>query len=249
MHAHAGRWRLARDERLRVARGGQQQRRRAGQRTPQQRQRRVRVAEQHDHALAGARRDAVRGQPGVAVERRAACEQPRLAQQPAGGRREAGVEEMLDQPAPRPRRLRRGQAVAALDPVLGAEVFEVEPGRRGAPGACLRGHARDVACRRVAGKGLDDNRAGCGRLGLGPGPRLHPDRALRRHPGQRRGFVAPQPHRVAAPAEVAREPPADAEVAVVVDDAAEQVPGQRRRHARIIEVRPAPGPLLPSSGA
>ena len=51
-----------------------------------------------------------------------------------------------------------------------------------------------------------------------------------RHPGQRRGVVDDQPHRVAARGQAARQAPADAGVAVVVDHPAENVPGTRHGH-------------------
>jgi hypothetical protein len=62
--------------------------------------------------------------------------------------------------------------------------------------------------------------------------------ALRRHPAQRRRIVHPQPHALSTLGEVAGEAPAHADVAEVVDDAAEHVPQQgghrrgvgRRRH-------------------
>jgi hypothetical protein len=62
--------------------------------------------------------------------------------------------------------------------------------------------------------------------GVGRRPRQHRHarRARGRHPAQRSGIVDPQPDLLAAGGQVGREAPAHADVAVVVDDAAEQVP-------------------------
>ena len=61
-------------------------------------------------------------------------------------------------------------------------------------------------------------------------------RALRRHPRQCAGVVAPQPHNVAAARKVGCQAPAHADVPEVVDDTAEQIPV----HRRIIAMRRAP---------
>ena len=91
----------------------------------------VLVAEQADHALAGigSAIEAARAQPGCSVEALLPFEQVGLAQQAAGPRREAGIEEPPTQAGGRAVELRRRQAVAALDVVFGAEVLDVDPDR------------------------------------------------------------------------------------------------------------------------
>ena len=64
-------------------------------------------------------------------------------------------------------------------------------------------------------------------IGLGPGADLDavaPIGPFRGHPGQCGGVVHPQPGLLAACDQVARDSPADPQVAMVVDDAAEDVP-------------------------
>ena len=72
-------------------------------------------------------------QPGFALEGGALLHQVRLAQQAAGGRREAGIEEPLGATARGAAHDGRCQPVAALDIGLGAQVFEVDQTRCGSP--------------------------------------------------------------------------------------------------------------------
>ncbi len=190
------------------------------------------VAEQRDGQRV--RGHAVAGPPGGAVEGCLARGQVRLAQQPARARREARVEEPAGASGGGAGEKRRRQAVAALDVGLGREVFQVDP--HGAPGG-LRpvggGQAGEEGLGDVAAEGLDEHvarpgghRFGGHRTGGGPGQHLHARCALGRHPGEGGGVVGPQPHAVARRTELGREAPADADVAEVVDDAAEEVPGK-----------------------
>ena len=132
--------------------------------------------------------------------------------------------------------------MAALHIGLGAQVFQVEPRRRRA--VCTE--PVHIALHEfgwdLAAKGFDQHLAG-GQF-VGPGERLrprqhlHPGAALGGHPGQGPRIVHPQAHQVAARGELARQPPTHAQIAVVVDDAAEEVPlhapivGRGRRHNR-----------------
>jgi hypothetical protein len=147
---------------------------------------------------------------------RAFGQEARLAQQAAGAFAEAGVEEPLGLAVA----LRRRQPVRTLDVVLGTQVLEVDPHRP------PRRHARHEGRRRVAAEGFDDDLA---RLAGGvEGTDLDAGGAAGRHPRQRRRVVDPQPHRVSACGEVARQAPAHAHVAEVVDHAAEDIPAHRR---------------------
>ncbi len=195
-------------------------------------QRRARVAEQADHAFARAPRPALGSQPGVAVETGACLDEPDFADQPAGAGHEARIEEPLAQAAAGAVELRRRQAVVTLHVALRAEVLQIDPQRcRLAPR-----HALDEFGRRVAAEGFDDHLARLQRgWRCGPRHQRHARCALGRHPGQRAGVVDPQPHRLAARGQVGRQAPAHADVAVVVDDATEDIPGRRCVHAVIIE--------------
>src|SRR5207237_10523086 len=121
----------------------------------------------------------------------------------------------------------RGQRVAALDPLLGAQIFEVDPAR-------LRLRARHrlhVRLGRIAAEGLDDDvRDALDMEGLADaldldllqlldvarGIDLRPQ--LREH----REVVQPQAHALAVLARgLPRAPPRKAGVAAAVDDAAE----------------------------
>jgi len=82
--------------------------------------------------------------------------------------------------------------------------------------------------RRIAAEGLHDDVARRRKGGRAqPGRHLHAGVALGRHPAQRARIVHPQPHALPALGQVAGQPPAHADVAEVVDDAAEDVPQQR----------------------
>jgi hypothetical protein len=145
----------------------------------------------------------------------------RLAQQAAAAGGEAGVEEPFRQRAER-RGLRRRQAVVALDIVLGAQVLEVDPHRR------RFGHRIDEVGRRIAAECLDHDVARR-HLGQRLDPAVHRYAGrgafvVRRHPVQRERVIDPQAHCLATRSQIGRQTPADAEVAVVVDDAAKNVP-------------------------
>ncbi len=74
----------------------------------------------------------------------------------------------------------------------------------------------------------------------GIGPRMYFDARLvvggGRHPGEGRGIVHPQAHTLACIAQLARQPPAHAQITVVVDDGAEDVPELASLHAAIVAV-------------
>src|SRR5664279_2823578 len=72
-------------------------------------------------------------------------------------------------------------------------------------------------------EGLDPDVA-VRRLAIGPGGDLDMASAARRHPGEGRRVVYDEADLLAAVAEVGGEPPGDADVAEVVDDAAEDAP-------------------------
>jgi hypothetical protein len=167
-------------------------------------------------------------QEGVAARKQVA-----LAQQTTCARREARKKEVLDQ---RQARMRRRHQVAILDPRLGTEVLEVDPDRLPRP-PC---HRHQVACRQFAGEGLDHHGGGldAGIEGRMPAAHVHTTDCLRigKRVGLRaelnetRQIVDPQPHRQAVfGRKLAREPPADADVAEIVDDHAEDIPSQPRR--------------------
>ncbi len=67
------------------------------------------------------------------------------------------------------------------------------------------------------------------RGGRVPGDDLDPGGTVRRHPGQRASIVDRQAHLLAAGGEIGRQPPGEADVAEVVDDAAEKCPAHPRR--------------------
>jgi hypothetical protein len=136
----------------------------------------------------------------------------------------------------------RGQAVHPGGPGLGGEVFQVQP--QGTGGA--RGHARHEGLGQVAGQGLDDHLAG---LDVGqrrsPASNLHAVQSLgvafgvdlRTDAAEGGQVVHPQSHRDAMLArQLPGQTPGHADVAVVVDDGAENVPGHG-----VEEVRAAVG--------
>jgi hypothetical protein len=126
--------------------------------------------------------------------------------------------------------------VRALDIVLGAQVFQVDPHRR----AVRRSHAGHEGLGRVAAEGLDDDIARLGQRGvLGPVQQGDAGMALGRHPPQRGGVVHPQAQLLPAVGQIAGQAPAHPQVAVVVDHAAEDVPAPGcRRGCDSINMRP-----------
>ena len=80
--------------------------------------------------------------------------EPGLAQQATRGVSEPGEKEVLDE---RQARVRRGEAVTVLDPCLGAQVVEIDPHRR----SVALAHPGDKTVWQMAGKGFDDDVAGC----------------------------------------------------------------------------------------
>ena len=114
--------------------------------------------------------------------------------------------------------------MGALDPGFGAQVFEVDPDRCGGLRAAMRATK--------AGGGSQPKAS----TTTSPGsPRRRRPRRRPSTPGapsgaiqaQRAGVVEPQAHRLAARGQVGGQAPAHADVAVVVDDAAEEVPAHR----------------------
>ena len=181
------------------------------------------VAKQADDLLAWLRRCAVTRQPSARIERLLARLQIPFANQPAGARREAGIEKPFAQASARAAHLRRTQLVRTFDELLGAEVLEVEPQRR-------PDRARDAAREgtgQIATEGFDHDIAWFDvDHAMWPRAQFDASCAIRCHPTQRRGIVDPQPYLVTARTEIGGKPPAHADVAEVVDDAAEQVPVQ-----------------------
>jgi hypothetical protein len=126
--------------------------------------------------------------------------------------------------------MRRGQRVVLLHPVLRAQVLEVDPARAHR----ARGHRQHVGLGRIAAEGLDhhvghlvhDERFGQQRHldaldGLQVVGRVDLGAQLVQH----REVVQPQPHALAVlGCHLARKPPRDADVAEIVDHAAEDVP-------------------------
>jgi hypothetical protein len=163
----------------------------------------------------------------MAVQPRLACggvpggaagKQVGFAQQATRSRREARVEKALAQAGAGAVPDGGGQAVAALDIVFGAEVFQVHPLGRNGPL-----HAGDKGIGQVATKGFDDDIAGCQRVrvrqGFGVSPVADGDARLAAprlqaqvgvcapahlwgHPLQNSGVVHPQAHLMAALAQV-----------------------------------------------
>jgi hypothetical protein len=208
----------------RVTRGREQQRGAVCEPLEQGGQSALFVAEQADDLLAGLRGRALRGEPGVRIEAALAREQIGFADQAAGVRGEARVEKQLAQSGARAARLRRAQRVRSRDEIFGAEVFKVDPQRRRRHGR----HAPHERVGQVATEGFDHDVAGRDLDPVvRPGAQLDTRRTARRHPAQGRGVVDPQSHRLPARAEVGGEPPAHADVAEVVDHAAEDVPLHR----------------------
>ncbi|MNQ78773.1 hypothetical protein D3C85_936950 [compost metagenome] len=173
-------------------------------------------------------------------------DQPPLAQQAAGPGGEAREEEILVE-APIADPLRRGEAVALLDPALGTEILQIDPaGGRGLPG-----HGMGEGGGQLAGERLYDHpgrdhgwrQAGAPvldidtllplavQLGIQPGADA----------GEAGQIVHPEPYlTLSLLLQLAGEPPGDADVAEVVHDAAEDIPvegGQRERrrgrHGRV----------------
>ena len=115
-----------------------------------------------------------------------------------------------------------------MHPVFGAEIFEIDP-----DGLLLFGHRLDIALRQLAGECLDHQFGGL-RFGerISPPPHFHAAAVLAfkrgicfmAQLGQTAQIIHPQPHREAMLLrQLSRQPPAHADVAVVVDDVAEDV--------------------------
>jgi predicted DsbA family dithiol-disulfide isomerase len=141
----------------------------------------------------------------------------------------------------------RRQAVRRVDPRLGGQVFEHDP--HGLPGAFR--HRLEIRIGQAAAERLHDD-IGQREHGRRDGGKCaHADAAcglvgnVGAHSGhearEARDVVDPQRHRNAVLArQLARQPPRHAGVAEVVDDAAEDVPAQRRRHGGWVPRDPAP---------
>ena len=118
---------------------------------------------------------------------------------------------------------------------LGREVLDVDEHRR----ATRARRSRHRGAWPSATEQLDDD-VGRRRRPVRPSDYRDVRRAVRRHPGEGARNVDGEPDRLAARREIGREPPGDTDVAVVVDDAAVEIP----LHAPIIEaahVRAAAG--------
>ncbi len=131
----------------------------------------IRVAEERRANLVVGDRWNVVTRPEVALrapvvdESVARVEKPALAQQPAGPRRESGKPETARE---RQARVRRREAMRAVDPRFGRQVFEHEPDRRDRSLRSLH-HRGDVTFGQTAAERLD-RRVG----NLGVGERLVP---------------------------------------------------------------------------
>jgi hypothetical protein len=157
----------------------------------------------------------------------AACAQVVLAQQAAGIGREAGKEKVLDE---RQTRVRRRLCMEAGNPGLGAQVVEVDPARRRPQ---LR-HRLDEGFGNPAGEGFEDDwrrhHRGPPRFPAAQLDSLQPlarqlgidDRA---EPPEAVEIIDPQANALPVLAgELPGEPPADPDVAEIVDHPAEDVP-------------------------
>jgi hypothetical protein len=128
------------------------------------------------------------------------------------------------------------------DPGLGTQVLEYDPQ---AGGAALR-HGLHIALGQPAAKALDAYVTGHGIVERSLPP-AHFDAVdvldrpagirRRRDELQRREVIDPQSHRARLRDEAPRQAPGDADVAVVVDDAAEKVPAARIGHERDVPRR------------
>jgi hypothetical protein len=175
---------------------------------------------------------------GRRFESRARAVEMPLLQHAAGALPEAGEKEGLGQ---RIARVRRRPQMKIRDPVLGAQIFEIEPYRR----ALARRHRGDVDRRQFTAERLDhdvghfERVARMGRLV----PVLDDDAAHRLASAlqrQRRAqllkrmqVVDEHAHLPAVLArELARKSPAHADVAEIVDHRAEDIAGDRRGRVR-----------------
>ncbi|MNO70790.1 hypothetical protein D3C76_616860 [compost metagenome] len=123
-----------------------------------------------------------------------------------------------------------------LHPWLRAEVLQVQPERSHGPFA----HGLDIGVGKLASECLDNH---IRRLGLLPGQRPGANLDSRVRLPRQRGIglgtepdkgsqvVDPQAHLLAVLArQLAREPPGDADVAIVVDHSAEDIPARHLIH-------------------
>ena len=169
-------------------------------------------------------------QPRGAVECGLVRQQIGFAQQAAGICRETGVKKAFDAAFGRAVHDWRGQQVVAGCKVLGAQVFQIQPQPACAHALLLRPLRLHGVIERAA-KGFDQY-VGCfvwqvgGAQGFVPGLHLHARVALRGKPLQGPRIVYPQPHALPALGQLHRQPPAHADIAVVVDYGAENVPEQ-----------------------
>ena len=136
-------------------------------------------------------------------------------------------------------RMRRGQAVAAGDPVFRRQVFQIDPHRLARPAD----HGGQITVRQRAAEGLDHHVGGVGCRKVLRRPVADVDavqlllRQCRLQAGGDAGkagqIVHPQAHREAVLVrQLPRQAPGDADVAVVVDHGAENVPALR--HAALL---------------
>ena len=168
-------------------------------------------------------------------------DEPLLAQESTGLSREAREEEVFIE-AQLADPLRRGEAVAILDPALCREILQIDP----AGGRALLGHAFDKGGGQLAGEGLYDHSGRDGIRWQGALPALDVNSlnplAIQRgikpraDAGKARQVVHPEPHlSMPLPLQLAGQPPGDAYVAEVVHHGAEDVPvegGQGAGHVR-----------------
>ncbi|MCY1505343.1 hypothetical protein D9M68_395550 [compost metagenome] len=162
----------------------------------------------------------------IGLEGPASFQQRGFTQQTAGAFGKAGeIEDFLQAVG-----LEGRQPMAAGHPVLGAEVFQVQPARRVRP--CS--HGFQVLGRQLAGERLDHHiRHVHGLPVLAPVADFHAQLplgfslriGLRTEWREYRRFIYPQAHRLPVLGhQLASQAPGDADVAKVIDDVAEDVP-------------------------
>ena len=132
--------------------------------------------------------------------------------------------------------------MVALDPGFGAEIFKIEPLRRLAL-VSFDGHRLDISRRQVTGKGFNHHirDPDIGIKFSPPAAHIDPCQGLSvlefgSGPEGLQGLHVIDPEADAnglSRGQLAREAPADADITMVIDDLAEDVPEGRLSHAQI----------------
>ena len=138
-----------------------------------------------------------------------------------------------------------------MHPIFRTQIFEIDPHGL----LLLDRHRFDIRLRQLASESFDDD--GCGlyiRKFFAPHAHFHPAPLLavqrgirfRAQLGKTRQIVHPQPHSdtIMLVRQLARQPPAHADVAIVVDDVTKYIAAQRRSkitpHATLAPVLAVP---------